>query len=123
MQEQDQLTTLVTAFEHWRSNRNGRQVSTPIALREQAVALLNNYSSSKIISALRISGSQLKQWRHTLEPAEKIPLFVHLPISPSPLLTQPPFTVELRFAQGNEMSLSGVIDTNIIISLIGAMKS
>ncbi|WP_159818046.1 hypothetical protein [Colwellia sp. 20A7] len=123
MPNQDQLTTVVTAFEHWRSNRSGRQVTTPIALREQAVALLNHYSSSKITSALRISGGQLKQWRNTLEPAEKAPLFVHLPISPPPLLTQPPFTVELRFAQGNEMSLSGVIDTNIIISLIGAMKS
>jgi hypothetical protein len=97
MPEQDQLTTLVTAFEHWHSNRNGRQVPTPSALREQAVALLNHYSSSKITSALRISGSQLKQWRHTLKPAEKVPLFVHLP-SPSPLLTQQPFTVELRFA-------------------------
>ena len=121
MPNQDQLSTAVTGFEHWRSNRSGRQVSTPIALREQAVALLNHYSSSKITSALRISGSQLKQWRYTLEHAEKTPLFVHLPISPP--FTQPPLTVELRFAQGNEMSLSGVIDTNIIISLIGAMKS
>ena len=123
MPNQDQLSTAVTGFEHWRSNRSGRQVSTPIALREQAVALLNHYSSSKITSALRISGSQLKQWRHTLEPAEKTPLFVHLPISPPPPLTQQPLTVELRFVQGNEMSLSGIVDTNIIISLIGAMKS
>jgi hypothetical protein len=123
MPNQDQLSTAVTAFEHWRSNRNGRQVSTPIPLREQAVALLNHYSSSKITSTLRISGSQLKQWRHTPEPAEKTQLFVHLPISPPPLLTQPPFTVELRFAQGNEMSLSGIVDSHIIISLISAMKS
>ncbi len=48
MSNQDQLLTIVTAFEHWRSNRNGRQVPTPTALREQVVALLNHYSSSGI---------------------------------------------------------------------------
>ncbi len=121
MSNQDQLPTVVTAFEHWRSNRNGRQVPTPLPLREQAVALLNYYSSSQITSALRISGSQLKQWRNSVEPTDKTPLFVHLPISTS--LTQPPFNVELRFAQGNEMSLSGVVDGHLIMSLIGAMKS
>lgn len=119
---QDQLTTLITAFEHWRSNRNGRQVPTPTALRERAVSLLNHYSSSKITSALRISGSQLKQWQKlSIQPSENTPLFAHLPVSTSH--TQSPLTVELRFAQGDEMSLSGVLDTNSIISLIGAMKS
>jgi len=47
MSNQDQLPTVVTAFEHWRSNRNGRQVPTPLPLREQAVALLNYYSSRR----------------------------------------------------------------------------
>ncbi|MCP4985317.1 MAG: hypothetical protein GY928_04370 [Colwellia sp.] len=61
MPNQEQLSIVVTAFAHWRSNRNGRQVPTPNALREQAVALLNHYSSSQITSSLRISGSQLKQ--------------------------------------------------------------
>jgi hypothetical protein len=60
MPKQDQLSIVVTAFEYWRSNRNGRQVPTPTALREQTVELLNHYSSSQITSALRISGSQLK---------------------------------------------------------------
>ena len=121
MSNQDQLPTVVSAFEHWRNNRNGRQVPTPTPLREQAVALLSNYSSSKITSALRISGSQLKQWRNSLEPTDITSLFVHLPISPS--LTQPPLNVELRFARGDEMSLSGVVDSHLIMSLIGAMKS
>lgn len=121
MPYQDQLSTVVTAFEHWRSNRHGRQVPTPLPLREQTVALLNYYSSSQITSALRISGCQLKQWRNNVEPTDKTPLFVHLPISTS--LTQPPFNVERRFAQGNEMSLSGVVDGHLIMSLIGVMKS
>lgn len=121
MSTSDQLTTLVTAFEHWRSNRNGRQVPTPNALREQAVALLKHYSSSKITSALRISGGQLKQWKNSVISPENTPQFVQLPISaPS---AQTPFNVELRFAQGDAMSLSGVVDPSLIISLIGALKS
>lgn len=121
MQNQDLLSTVVTAFEQWRNNRRGRQVPTPTALREQTVALLNHYSSSKITAALRISGSQLKQWQNSVKLCEQTTQFVHLPISPS--LNQPAINVELRFTQGDEMSLSGVVDTHLIISLIGAMKS
>jgi hypothetical protein len=121
MSNQDQLSTLVTAFEHWRSNRNDRQVPTPTALREQAVALLNHYSSSQITSALRISGSQLKQWRNNAVPTETKPQFVHLPLSGVP--TKPPVKVELCFASGDQMHLSGVVDSDMLISLVGAMKS
>ncbi len=52
MPNQEQLSIVVIAFEHCRSNRNGRQTKTPAALREQAVALPNRYSSSQITSAL-----------------------------------------------------------------------
>lgn len=121
MPNKDQLPTVVSAFEHWRSNRNGRQVPTPIALREQAVTLLNNYSSSQITSALRISGSQLKQWRNSAVPTETKPQFVHLPISISP--TQSSINVELCFASGDQMHLSGVVDSDMLTSLVGAMKS
>lgn len=121
MPNQDQISTVVTAFELWRSNRNGRQAPTPETLREQAVLLLNNYSSSAITSALRISGSQLKQWRNSHELPEKTPKFVHLPISSSQM--QSPLNIELRFAHGDQMCLSGVVDCEMVVSLIGAMKS
>ena len=121
MSNQDQLSTVVSAFEHWRSNRNGRQVPTPIALREQAVSLLNNYSSSQITSALRISGSQLKQWLNSAVPTDSTSQFVHLPISGSP--TQPPVKVELCFASGDQMHLSGLVNSDMLVSLIGAMRS
>ncbi|MEI6893900.1 MAG: hypothetical protein V5789_04540 [Colwellia sp.] len=121
MSNQDQLLTVVTAFEHWRSNRNGRQVPTPTALREQVVALLNHYSSSQITSALRISGTQLKQWRNTAAPTETSPQFVHLPISTFPTLSS--VKVELCFACGDQMHLSGVVDSDMFISLVGAIKS
>ncbi|AZG35451.1 MULTISPECIES: hypothetical protein [Shewanella] len=103
MSNSDLLSTLSTAFECWRSNRNGRQVPTPNTLREQAVGLLEHYSSSKITSVLRISGSQLKQWRNSISPPVNNPQFVHLPIlAPS---TQTTFNVELKFFQGDTMSL------------------
>ena len=121
MPNQDQLPTVVTAFEHWRSNRNGRQVPTPTALREQAVALLHHYSSSQIISALRISGSQLKQWRNSAAPTETKTQFIHLPLSTSP--TQSSVKVELCFASGVQMHLSGVVNSDMLVSLVGAMKS
>jgi hypothetical protein len=121
MPTQDQLSIVVTAFEHWRSNRIGRQVPTPNVLRKQAVALLNLYSSSQITSALRISGSQLKQWRKCVVPTVTKPKFVHLPISTSS--TQSSVKVELSFSCGDQMHLSGVIDSDMLISLIGAMKS
>jgi len=121
MSNPDQLSTLVSDFEHWRSNRNGRQVPTPTALREQAVALLNHYSSSQITSALRISGSQLKQWRNCGAPTETKPQFVHLPISNPP--TIPSVKVELCFASGDQMNLSGAVNGELLISFISAMKS
>ncbi len=121
MSNQDQLSTLVTAFEHWRSKRNGRQVPTPSTLREQAVELLNHYSSSQITTALRISGSQLKQWRNSVVPDEEKSQFVHLPLSTSP--TQPSVKVELCFASGDQMHLSGLVDSDMLASLIGAMRS
>jgi hypothetical protein len=121
MPTQDQLSIVVTAFEHWRSNRNGRQVPTPNLLRKQAVALLNLHSSSQITSALRISGSQLKQWRKCVVPTSTKPQFVHLPISIPP--TQSSVKIELSFTSGDQMHLSGVIECDMLISLVGAMKS
>jgi len=90
-------------------------------LCEQAVALLHHYSSSQITSALRVSGTQLKQWRKSAVPFEVKPQFVHLAISDSP--TQSSVNVELCFTSGDEMHLSGVVDSDLLISLVGAMKS
>jgi hypothetical protein len=121
MPNQKQISVVVTAFEQWRSNRNGRQAPTPATLREQAVSLLNTFSFSQITSALRISGSQLKQWRNALVLSEQTPQFVNLPVSPAP--TDSPFNVELCFASGDQLRLSGVVDRDVINTIIGAMKS
>lgn len=121
MSHQDPLSTLVTAFAQWRSTKNSRQATIPIALREQAVSLLNAYSSSKITSALNISGSQLKQWQHTIESSEKPALFVNLPVS-KPLLSNA-MTIELCFASGDQLRLNGIVENEVITTLIEAMKS
>jgi hypothetical protein len=78
MSNQKQLSSVVAAFEQWRNNRNGRQVPTPQHLRQQAVLLLEHSSSSTITCALRISGTQLKQWRELSAPANTE--FVSLPL-------------------------------------------
>jgi len=121
MPNSDQLTSAVTAFELWRSNRNGRQVPTPTPLRKQAVSLLKTYSTSQITSALRISGGQLKQWRHSPDVSVQSPQFIELPASSTP---QPePMNIELCFASGDQLRLCGVVERDIITTLIGVMKS
>ena len=50
MSNQEQLSTVVAAFEQWRNNRNGRQLTTPEHLRQQAISLLEQCSSSAITS-------------------------------------------------------------------------
>ncbi|MEP0177772.1 MAG: hypothetical protein ABJD02_00525 [Paraglaciecola sp.] len=68
MSNQEQLSTVITIFEQWRSNKNGQREAISEHLRQQAVLLLVHCSSSAITSALRISSAQLKQWRGLLAP-------------------------------------------------------
>lgn len=121
MPNNDQLTSLVTAFELWRTNRNGRQAPTPTSLREQAVSLLKTYSTSQITSALRISGGQLKQWRHSLDVPAKLPQFIELPVSS--MQQNEPMNIELYFTSGDQLRFSGVVELDVLTTLIGAMKS
>jgi len=52
------------AFEQWRSSRT-RRGPTPIALRQCAVALLEQHCAFHVCRALRINASALKQWSDT----------------------------------------------------------
>ena len=54
MLNQEQLSTVVAAFEQWRNNRNSRQLTIPEHLRQQAVSLLEHCSSRcvRIVVAL-----------------------------------------------------------------------
>ena len=52
------------AFEQWRSSRTRRE-PTPMALRQCAVALLEQHCAFHVCRALRINASALKQWSGT----------------------------------------------------------
>ncbi len=52
------------AFDQWRSSRT-RRGSTPIALRQCAVALLEQHCAFHVCRALRINANALKQWSDT----------------------------------------------------------
>ncbi|MFT5163140.1 MAG: hypothetical protein ACI9FJ_001725 [Alteromonadaceae bacterium] len=51
------LAASVAAFEQWRTKRTFATQTIPPALQQQTVALLDNFSSSKIVIALNISGT------------------------------------------------------------------
>ena len=121
MSNQNRLTTAVQAFDQWRSHRNGRQVRTPASLREQAVLLLKDNSSSKIIAALKISGTQLKQWSTASRLTEPSTQFVTLPALSS--LQNEQSNIEFRFTNGAQLCLSGDISLNVITAIIREVKS
>ncbi|MFQ3235659.1 MAG: hypothetical protein ACJAU1_001645 [Psychromonas sp.] len=115
----DQLPRVVAAFQQWRNNRNGRQVATPDHLRQQAVLLLEHCSSCTITSALRISATQLKQWRELCLPAK--PEFVSLPVMNA--TSDTPQRLELRLHNGVQLSLSGLLSSSLIVDMIHAATS
>ena len=56
------LAQVERAFAHWRNHREQRS-HTPLALRQQAVALLEHHCPSHICQALGIHSDALKRWR------------------------------------------------------------
>ena len=119
MSNQDKLPPVVAAFEQWRNNINGRQVATPKHLRQQAVLLLEHCSASTITSALRISGTQLKQWRECSAPAN--PEFVSLPLVDE--YCDPKQRLALRLQNGVQLSLSGGLSSSLIVDILQEVKS
>jgi hypothetical protein len=119
MSNQEQLSPVVAAFEQWRNNRNGRQVATPKHLRQQAVLLLEHCSSSTLTCALRISGSQLKQWRELSAPTNTE--FVSLPLVSG--ACDPQQCLELRLHNGVQLSLSGALSSSLIVDMLREAKS
>ena len=121
MPNPEQLSSVIAAFEQWRHHKKARQAPTPAPLRQQAVALLDNYAASKITSALRISGTQLKQWADSLPVANKPDPFIHLPLSVNP--QHKSLNLELHFRHGEQLTLSGDISSSLITAMIQEMKS
>ena len=57
------LESVSAAFDHWRQNRTSRKESVPASLRDHAIKLLTDHSRSRVIEALKINHSMLKQWQ------------------------------------------------------------
>jgi hypothetical protein len=122
MKNSDQLSITATAFDQWREKRVYPRERTPLALRQQAVLLYKNYSSSKITTALKISGTQLNQWKTLLAPKNSHPDFIHLP-SPSPSTPAiEPLNISLSFDNGASMVLRGAISSTLLITIIQECK-
>ncbi|WP_133309597.1 hypothetical protein [Parashewanella spongiae] len=117
------LTRVATVFAHWRINKPSRGTKIPNTLREQAISLLEHYSSSQICTALRISGSQFKQWCQVSNSAESITDFIELPNLPEVIKPNSPVKLELNLSNGDNIHIQGVVDVHFICALIGAMKS
>jgi hypothetical protein len=98
MQNPDEMMALaVTAFQHWRTSRAHRVVKTPPALQQQAAALRTSFSSSKIMKALSVSGTNLKRWSNQKQTKHSPTEFVALPSINEP---QPaPLSLELAIYQ------------------------
>lgn len=126
MSNQDQLSIVVTAFEQWRKNRTSHKGRTPQSLRQQAVALKSHYSSGRITTALRISGSQFKQWCKDVEVTDESTDFVQLPVtynSHKDEAQEGILKLELSFPQGEQLQLSGNITPTLLATLIQEMRA
>ena len=119
-----EINQVIEAFELWRHNRGSRRATTPQALRKQAVDLLEHYSSSKVTSILRISGSQLKQWREFVKPSQINHDFIQLPEQTEEhhIVNEHP-RIELRFCNGTALNFSGEITHALLVTMIQEAKS
>jgi hypothetical protein len=125
MSNQDLLSIVVTSFEQWRKTRTSRKGRTPQPLRQQAVALKSQYSSSRITTTLQISGTQFKQWCKDNQPLKGSLDFVQLPVTLSPIdnAEEATLKLELSFSHGEQLRLSGQITPTLLSILIKEMRA
>jgi hypothetical protein len=108
---EEQLTQLVTQFDHWRSARASRAERIPCALWQQAVALTTVLSFSRVAKCLRVSWSDLrKQCAAAQTPAASVssPSSLHfVEIPPAPAWPLPPSetTIELQRPDGARLRM------------------
>jgi len=113
------LDSVSAAFDHWRQHRTSRKEPVPIFLREQAIKLRAHHSKSRVIQALKINHSMLKQWQHKGErPAST---FVALP--PPTAEATSSLQITLRNWQGAEMLISGAVSADQLCRLTQSFVS
>ena len=118
----DQLSDTLGAFELWRKNKPSKSAATPINLRQQAVALLSNYSKTTIAKYLSISGTQFNHWQQLFQPQSDELCFISLPPLDD-ISSSQPLSLEINLANGHQMLLSGDLIIEQLIPLLEAIKS
>ena len=124
MENAKEINQVVNAFELWRANRGSRKSPTPQALRQQAIDLLEHCSSSKVTSMLRISGSQLKQWRESVKQQQTNQDFIRLPVQDQQQhkVSEHP-SIVLRLCNGATLTFSGEVSQTLLVAMIKEAKS
>jgi hypothetical protein len=121
MQNSDKMmASAIIAFEKWRQMRVNR-AKTPVALQQQAVALLAHFSSSKITSALNVSGANLKRWSDLAQDKQSLTEFIALPPSDEP--SSAPLNLALVFNNGANMRLCGELSPVQLTAIIQSVAT
>ena len=133
------LSEVTDAYRKWRAQRTHRH-STPLALRQQAVALLERHTRAEIITTLGISGTAFKQWMLDLRGDESAPPvrtrgpakhyatadFVELPsLTPTPTpasVSTPAPDLIVDLPDGTRLTARGSLCTEQLLSSLGRMR-
>lgn len=115
----ESLSTLAADFNTWRKQKTKISTPVPDSLRQRAISLLDDHQTGQVTTALRITASQLTQWRLALQ-LDDPTSFVE--ITSQACTPQPSINLELCFASGEQMNLFGV-NNQTLLSIIGALKS
>jgi len=111
MTNPESLETVSTAFNEWRINRASTKGKIPLALRQQAIELLQSETQSRVIKVLKINHATLKRWQQTETPVSDCQF---IPVTPNPQPALPPLPmpaslhVILRNAEGGELTICGI---------------
>lgn len=114
------LEAVASTFKAWRENRTHGRKQIPDELRQQAVALLNDYPVSLVIKTLGLSHSALKRWQQP--PDEATPVdnpFVALPDS---MKVWPSLCVTLCLANDNQMVIQGELSSDQLGALVRELQ-
>lgn len=87
------------------------------------INLLEHCSCRKVTSVLRISGSQLKQWRESFEVNQTSHDFIRLSVQNKALhsVNEHPI-IEFRLCNGGALTFAGQISQALLVAMIQEVK-
>jgi len=109
-------------FNHWRDNKETLGNTTPDKLRQQAVELAQQYSTSKVVTTLGLSGSVIKRWQSELKysPTNNTTKQTFIAL-PNPQTNQPSVAqASIMLNDGTSIQLSGCASTQLLSAIAQA---